>query len=148
MGLSIFYCLLKFSLKHLRHLKHVVKVVSNFLRFLNMKNIRAHPRMALCKQNSECFLNLQENKSYDLSFFKNMELFLECALVSLPGATNRCEFTLDYSSELAIVFFICFITIILIFLFPGNISINQCSLEFTEIHLVYRVNSRVLGLKS
>lgn len=39
----------------------------------------------------------QENESYELSFFINMELFLEPAFIPLPGKADRNEFTSDYS---------------------------------------------------
>lgn len=38
-----------------------------------------------------------------LSFFKNKELFLECAFVHLPGVAVRSEFPFDYSLQLTIV---------------------------------------------
>ena len=44
------------------------------------------------------------DKSYDFSFVKNMELFLDIASMFLPGAMDRCEITSDYSLRLAIAF--------------------------------------------
>jgi hypothetical protein len=36
-------------------------------------------------------------KSCDLIFFKNMDLFLDYAFVPLPGIADKSEFTSDYS---------------------------------------------------
>lgn len=47
------------------------------------------------------------DKSYDFSFVKKknrMELLLDNAFMSLPGAIDRCEFTSDYSLRLDIAF--------------------------------------------
>jgi hypothetical protein len=44
----------------------------------------------------------KQDKSCDLSFLKNTELFLECAFLPLPGEAGKNEFSLDYFSQVAI----------------------------------------------
>lgn len=46
---------------------------------------------------------LQGNKSRDLSYFKNMQLFLECVLWLLPGLADRSELASDCLLQLDIV---------------------------------------------
>lgn len=63
------------------------------------------PRMKLCEVISE---RLCENsrkprqESFDLSFFKKMELFSGYVFLSLPSVANRSKFATDYSLQLTI----------------------------------------------
>ena len=47
----------------------------------------------------------RRQKSGDLSFFRNKELFLDYAFAPLSGVAQKSEFTSDYSFRMAI--FIC-----------------------------------------
>ena len=61
--------------------------------------------MELCEENSECLLEhfrTTRQDSCDLSFFRNLDLLLECVFVLLPGVEARSEFTSNYSIELVI----------------------------------------------
>jgi hypothetical protein len=46
-------------------------------------------------------------ESCDHCFFRNTDLFLECAFVPLPGVIGRSEFALYYSLQLAILICLC-----------------------------------------
>lgn len=65
------------------------------------------PRMESC-ENRACEITSRKlDKSYDFSFVKKkkpMELLLDNAFMSLPGAMDRCEFTSNYSLRLVIAF--------------------------------------------
>lgn len=45
----------------------------------------------------------EQDKSCDLSFFRNIELFLGRVFMILPSVARRNEFTSDYSLQLATV---------------------------------------------
>lgn len=64
------------------------------------------PRMESPEEKSQCLWeNFKKTRQEycDPSFFRNTELFLECAFVFLPGIVDRREFASDYSLQLAIV---------------------------------------------
>lgn len=53
------------------------------------------PRIHFCKQNSECLVRKLQNQDENIvmSVSSKMELFLECAFLSLQGVADRSEFT-------------------------------------------------------
>jgi hypothetical protein len=50
-----------------------------------------------------CEKNPRKQESCDLSFFKSMDLFLECAFLALPAVAVG-QFTLAHSLQLAVVY--------------------------------------------
>jgi hypothetical protein len=68
------------------------------------------PGMELCEEVSGRLWEHSKRpspESYDLSFFKNTKLFLECACVPLPRVADKSESISDYSLQLANVICLC-----------------------------------------